>query len=111
MIPYERCQEASCPLTRGWENINHAVVTGCVRYGKFFEWKPQQCPEKHSSQRMGFVKSHSLTSFNSEPKSMPTKTSMRPGIANIQQHKQLSSTQFFPLVNQMIKEMIQIIRI
>ena len=34
LIPYERCQVRSCPLTKDWENINHAVQPGCIRYGK-----------------------------------------------------------------------------
>ena len=37
MIPYERCQEPSCPLTRGWENLNHSVQPGCNRHGKFIQ--------------------------------------------------------------------------
>ena len=27
-----RCQEQRCKLTRGWENINHAIQPGCVRW-------------------------------------------------------------------------------
>ena len=27
-----RCQESDCPLTRGWENINHAIAPGCKRF-------------------------------------------------------------------------------
>ena len=27
-----RCQEANCKLTRGWENINHAIQPGCKRW-------------------------------------------------------------------------------
>ena len=34
MFPYERCQVRSCPLTKDWENINHTVQPGCIRYGK-----------------------------------------------------------------------------
>ena len=29
-----RCQEQRCNLTRGWENINHAIQPGCVRWGQ-----------------------------------------------------------------------------
>ena len=35
-ITYERCQVPSCPLTGGWENINHAVKPGCIRYNQAF---------------------------------------------------------------------------
>ena len=95
MIPYERCQEPSCPLTKGWENINHSVVPGCVRYGKFFEWKPHKYPNNYSFQRMEFAEAHFLTPFNSEPKTTLTKTNMRPIKATIQEHKQLSPTKMF----------------
>ena len=27
-----RCQESDCPLTCGWENINHAIAPGCKRF-------------------------------------------------------------------------------
>ena len=37
-IPYERCQVPSCPLTGGWENINHAVKPGCIRYNQAFNY-------------------------------------------------------------------------
>ena len=35
-ITYERCQVPSCPLTGGWENINHAVKPGCIRCNQAF---------------------------------------------------------------------------
>jgi hypothetical protein len=37
-IPHERCQVPSCPLTGGWENINHAVKPGCIRYNQAFNY-------------------------------------------------------------------------
>ena len=27
-----RCQESKCKLTCGWENINHAIQPGCIRW-------------------------------------------------------------------------------
>ena len=30
----ERCQVPSCPLTGGWENINHVVKPGCIRHNQ-----------------------------------------------------------------------------
>ena len=33
-MQYERCQVPSCPLTGGWENINHAVKPGCIQYNQ-----------------------------------------------------------------------------
>ena len=38
---YERCQLSDCPFTKGWENINHAVKPGCLRYDVPMIYEPQ----------------------------------------------------------------------
>ena len=38
-MQYERCQVPSCPLTGGWENINHAVKPGCIRYNQMIVYE------------------------------------------------------------------------
>ena len=32
ILPDERCQIRACPLTRDWENINHAIKPGCIKW-------------------------------------------------------------------------------
>ena len=32
ILPDERCQIKACPLTRDWENINHAIKPGCIKW-------------------------------------------------------------------------------
>ena len=32
ILPDERCQIKTCPLTRDWENINHAIKPGCIKW-------------------------------------------------------------------------------
>ena len=67
LIPYERCQEPSCPFTRGWENVNHSVQSGCNRYGKFIQWPSQQSTKTYKFQRNACMKTTSIPN-NSEPK-------------------------------------------
>ena len=67
LIPYERCQEPACPFTRGWENVNHSVQSGCNRYGKFIQWPSQQSTKTYKFQRNACMKTTSIPN-NSEPK-------------------------------------------
>ena len=32
ILPDERCQIKTCPLTRDWENITHAIKPGCIKW-------------------------------------------------------------------------------
>ena len=44
-----RCQEQRCNLTRGWENINHAIQPGCVR------WEQPTSKEKSDSHCIDYI--------------------------------------------------------
>ena len=32
ILPDDCCQIRACPLTRDWENINHAIKPGCIKW-------------------------------------------------------------------------------
>ena len=44
-----RCQEQRCNLTRGWENINHAIQPGCVC------WEQPTSKEKSDSHSIDYI--------------------------------------------------------
>ena len=44
-----RCQELRCHLTRDWENINHAIQPGCVR------WEQPTSKEKSDSHPPAYI--------------------------------------------------------
>ena len=48
IFPGERSQIKACPLTRDWENINHAIKPGCIKW-KIQEENIDRSPEEDLS--------------------------------------------------------------